>query len=314
VSVLVYLFPPLFGEGFLFLREIIKGNGEVLANNSFFYGSTDRTFLFLGFMLMILFFKVIAMAFTTGSGGVGGIFAATLFMGGVTGFFLARLLNVWFGLEFSETNFALAGMAGVMSGVMHAPLTAIFLIAEITGGYKLFIPLMITATLAYLLNKYFQSHSIYTKHLAEKGELLTHDKDKAALTQMNSSKLIETNFITVPENGTLRHIIDAISQSSRNIFPVLNKEGYYLGVVLLNDERDMMFKPELYDEVKIEEIMRPSKHRIQLGDSMESVVQKFRISENYNIVVLNKGKYVGFLSRANVFSAYRKVLKNMSEE
>jgi len=314
VSALIYFFPPLFGEGFLFLTEIIQGNGDALANNSFFYNYANQTYLFLFFILLILFFKVIAMAFTTGSGGVGGIFAPSLFMGGITGFFLARLLNTAFGLEISETNFALAGMAGVMAGVMHAPLTAIFLIAEITGGYKLFVPLMITATLAYLFNKYFQSRSIYTQDLAEKGELLTHDKDKAALSQLSIDNLIENGFVSVPKNGTLRHVVNAITQSSRNIFPVVDDEGYYLGLVFLNDIRDIIFKPELYDKIKVSDIFHRSDFEIQIDDTMESVAQKFRISEHYNIVVLDQGKYVGFLSRANVFSAYRKILSDMSEE
>jgi CIC family chloride channel protein len=314
VSALIYFFPPLFGEGFLFLTEIIQGNGDALANNSFFYGYTGHTYLVLGFILLILFFKVIAMAFTVGSGGVGGIFAPSLFMGGVTGFFLARLLNTAFGLEISEINFALAGMAGMMAGVMHAPLTGIFLIAEITGGYKLFVPLMITATLAYLLNKYFQPHSIYTQALAEKGELLTHDKDKAALSQLSIDSLIETNFVSAPENGTLRNVVDVITQSDRNIFPVVDDENYYLGVVFLNDIRDIIFKPELYDQVNVLDIMHRPDVEIQIGDSMENVAQKFRVSEHYNIVVLDQGKYVGFLSRANVFSAYRKVLREMSED
>ncbi|MDR1950819.1 MAG: chloride channel protein [Bacteroidales bacterium] len=314
VSALVYFFPPLFGEGFLFLTEIIQGNGDALANNSFFYKYTDQTYLFLGFILLILFFKVVAMAFTVSSGGVGGIFAPSLFMGGVTGFFLARLLNTTFGLEISEANFALAGMAGMMGGVMHAPLTAIFLIAEITGGYKLFVPLMITATLAYLLNKYFQPHSIYTQALAEKGELLTHDKDKAALSQLDINSLIETNFVSVPENGTLRNVVDAITLSDRTIFPVVDDEDYYLGFVPLNDIRDIIFKPALYDQIKVLDIIHRPHLEIQIDDTMESVAQKFRISEQYNIVVLDNGKYVGFLSRANVFSAYRKIMSDMSEE
>jgi CIC family chloride channel protein len=314
VSVLVYFFPPLFGEGFLFLTEIINGNGDALANNSFFYNSSDRTYLFLGFILLILFFKIIAMSFTTGSGGVGGIFAPSLFMGGVTGFFLARLLNTTFGLDISEANFALAGMAGMMGGVMHAPLTAIFLIAEITGGYKLFVPLMITATLGYLLNKYFQPHSIYTQALAEKGELVTHDNDKAALLHLNIEDLIEKDFIPIPENGTLRNVVDAITLSNRNIFPVIDQDGYYLGMVSLNDIRDIMFKPDLYSIIKVIDLIQRPDFDVEISDSMESIAQKFRVSEHYNLVVLDHGKYIGFLSRANVFSAYRKILSDMSEE
>ena len=314
VSGLIFLFPPLFGEGFVFLTEILNGNGEALANNSFFFNHTDRVYLFLGFVVLILFFKIVAMSFTTGSGGVGGIFAPSLFMGGITGFLVARFLNVVFGLEISEATFALAGMAGMMGGVMHAPLTAIFLIAEITGGYKLFVPLMITATLGYLINKYFQSHSIYTQALAKSGELLTHDKDKAALLQLNIDNLIETDFVSVPEKGTLRNVVNAITLSNRSIFPVVDQEGYYLGIVALNEIREIMFKSELYDNTKVLDLLSRPDVEIELGDSTESVAQKFRCSEHYNIVVLDQGKYVGFLSRANVFSAYRKMVSDMSEE
>lgn len=314
VSALIYFFPPLFGEGFLFLTEIINGNGDTLANNSFFYDYANQPIWLLLFVLLILFFKVVVMSFTTGSGGVGGTFAPSLFMGGVTGFFLARLLNTAFDLNISESNFALAGMAGMMGGVMHAPLTAIFLIAEITGGYKLFIPLMITATLAYLINKYFQPHSIYAQPLAEKGELLTHHKDKAALTQLKINDLIETNFITVPEHGTLKNIVEAITKSNRNIFPVVDQAGNYLGRVLLDEVRNIMFKTELYNQIKILDIMHRPESEIQINDSMESVARKFRLSEHYNIVVLENGKYIGFLSRANVFSEYRKILREMSDE
>jgi CIC family chloride channel protein len=314
VSALIYFFPPLFGEGFLYLTDIIQGNGDALANHSFFYDYVDQTYLFLLFLLLILFFKVIAMSFTTASGGVGGIFAPSLFMGGVIGFFLARLLNTAFGLSLPEGNFALAGMAGMMGGVMHAPLTAIFLIAEITGGYKLFVPLMITATLAYWLNKYFQPHSIYTQQLAERGELMTHDKDKAALSLLDIHDLIETNFLTLPEKGTLKDVVEAITHSSRNLFPVVDVEGRYLGRVLLDEVRTIMFKPELYDKTRIVDIMHRPEIEIQIQDSMRSVAKKFRLSDHYNIVVLDNGKYVGFLSRANVFSEYRKILKDLSED
>jgi CIC family chloride channel protein len=173
---------------------------------------------------------------------------------------------------------------------------------------------MITATLAYLLNKYFQPHSIYTQALAEKGELLTHDKDKAALLQLSIDNLIETDFISVSENGKLRDVVDAITQSNRNVFPVVSNEGYYFGVVFLNDIRDIIFKPEQYDKTNILSIMYRADIEIEIGESMESIAQKFRVSEDYNIVVLDKGKYIGFLSRANVFSAYRKILRDMSEE
>ncbi|MDP2423351.1 MAG: chloride channel protein, partial [Bacteroidales bacterium] len=232
---LIYLFPPLFGEGYMALKSILTGNGADLTNNSFFYAIRHDYWLFPGFLILILILKVVAMATTTGSGGIGGIFAPSLFMGGVSGFFVARMLNKLSFIDVPESNFTLAGMAGVMAGVMHAPLTAIFLIAEITSGYELFIPLIITATMSYITIMYFEPHSIYTKRLARRGELITHDKDKSALSMLKVDKLIETNFLTIELNATLGDLVKVIEQSERNVFPVIDRNDIFCGVVFLND-------------------------------------------------------------------------------
>jgi CIC family chloride channel protein len=314
VSVLIFLFPPLFGEGYVSLKQLLTGTGDSLASGSIFYGIQDNAWLFTGFIFLILLLKVIAMSLTTGAGGVGGVFAPSLFVGGLSGFFFARAINVSGFFQVPETNFALAGMAGVMAGVMHAPLTAIFLIAEITGGYDFFIPLMVTATIGYMTNSRFEPHGVYSKRLAEKGDLTTHNKDKAILSRMKIDELIEKNFNTVEPNDYLGSLVKEISKSERNVFPVVDRQGRFFGVVFLNDIRHIIFKHELYGKVLVKELMYMPDPLVELGESMESVAQKFHDSNHYNLPVLDKGNYIGFVSRANVFSAYREMLKETSED
>lgn len=314
LSILIFLFPPLYGEGFNFLADIFQGHSESLFNNSFFYSFRDQAWMFLFFLLLIVFLKVIAMSLTNGSGGVGGVFAPSMFIGGILGLFVARSLNVIFGWDLPEANFALAGMAGLMAGVMHAPLTAIFLVAEITGGYQFFIPLMIVASSAYLINNYFNPHSIYTKKLALKGELFTHNKDTVVLSMMNMDKLIESNFISMKPEQNLGDLVQAISSSRRNIFPVVGENKHYFGVVFLDDVRTLIFKPELYDKVYIKDLMFTPEPSVDIHENMDQIAQKFLQITDYNIVVLDGDKYVGFLSRANVFSNYRKRVKEISND
>lgn len=314
VSILIFFFPPLFGEGFTTLTDIISGNSSNMVNNSFFYVYKDSFWTFLGFLILILFFKVIAMSFTNGSGGVGGVFAPSLFMGGVAGAFISRFFNGVFHTQLPESNFALAGMAGVMAGVMHAPLTAIFLIAEITGGYQLFIPLIITATISFLTHYYFEKYSVYTKKLAESGDLITHHKDRAALTMMSLGNLIEKDFYILHDHESLRDIVKGVSASNRNIFPVLDKDENFAGLVLLNDVRNIMFDRDLYDKVKVKDLMIHPESTIQEDEDMETVVNKFKHSDNYNIIVLQGRKFSGVVSRANLFSSYRKHIQDFSAE
>jgi CIC family chloride channel protein len=212
------------------------------------------------------------------------------------------------------TSFALVGMAGVMAGVMHSPLTAIFLIAEITGGYELFIPLIITSTISFLTINYFEPHSIYTKRLALKGELMTHHKDKAALSLLRVNKLIESNFLTVDENATLGELVKIIAKSERNVFPVIDKERNFKGVVFINEIRDIVFKPEIYDKVHVSELMFMPDVAVHPDESMERVATKFHKSGHYNIPVVKDGKYIGFVSRARVFSKYRELIKEFSDD
>ncbi|MHC1706344.1 MAG: chloride channel protein [Bacteroidales bacterium] len=314
LSVMVFLFPPLFGEGYVSLHELLSGNGKELFSGSFFAEMSVDGWPFVLMILLIVLLKVVAMSVTTGAGGVGGVFAPTLFVGGMTGFFMVSVFK-FVGLgDLSAKNFSLVGMAGMMAGVMHAPLTAIFLIAEMTDGYGLFIPLMITATIAFITISYFEPHSVYAKALAEKGQLPSRNKDKATLAQMKIDDLIETNFNTVRLRDYLGDLVREVSRSQRNVFPVVDKENNFYGVVFINDVRQMLFKQELYGKVLVKDLMYMPDTLVEMGESMEEVAQKFHDTEHYNLPVLQNGKYIGFISRANLFSAYREKMKETSEE
>ncbi|MBL7905732.1 MAG: chloride channel protein [Bacteroidales bacterium] len=314
LSLLIFFFPPLFGEGYEVLTDILNNRGDNIVNESLFYSLKNESWVFISFLVLVLFFKVIAMALTTAGGGVGGIFAPSLFMGGVTGFFTARLINTLGFVKLPESNFALAGMAGVMAAVMHAPLTAIFLIAEITGGYEFFIPLIITSTIAYLTINFYEPHSIYTKRLAMRGELITHDKDKAALARLSITRLIETNFLTIGPDATLGELVKVIARSERNVFPVTDEENNFLGVVFINEIRNIMFNHELYNNTYVRNLMFMPEPLVNISETMEDVAQKFGECAHYNLPVLDQGKYVGFVSRANVFSAYRNRVREASQD
>lgn len=313
-SLLVFLFPPLFGEGYETLNNLLLGNGLRVFDGSIFASMGNNHFLLLLFLLLILIFKVVAMAATTSGGGVGGVFAPSLFMGGITGFFLSKAVNFFMNDRLPENNFALAGMAGVMAAVMHAPLTAIFLIAEITGGYQFFVPLMITSIIAYLTIIPFEPHSIYTKRLAETGELITHDKDKAVLSRLSIEKLIEKNFLTTGPDVSLGEFVKVVARSQRNVFPVIDEEHNFLGVIFINDIRHIIFEHDQYEQVFIRNLMYMPDTLVEQDATMEDVAQKFAETSHYNLPVLNNGKYVGFVSRANVFSAYRKLVKDFSND
>ena len=313
LGLLIYIFPALYGEGYEFIFELVNGEPDGLINSSLFgeFGSVTYFLLFLG---LIMIFKVVAMALTGGSGGVGGIFAPSLFMGSVSGMFFGRLINQLPWINVPEKNMALVGMAGVMAGVMHAPLTGIFLIAESTGSYELFTPLIFTAVIAYLTIMLFEPHGIYTKRLAERGELMTHHKDRNVLQMMKVNNLIEKNFRTVNVNGTMRDFTKEVAQSKRNIFPVVDDENNFHGLIFINDIRNIIFNTELWDETLISDLMYMPEVVVNPEESMESVAQKFQESEDYNLPVIKDGKYVGFVSRAQVFMTYRRLLKEFSDE
>ncbi|MDR2911404.1 MAG: chloride channel protein [Bacteroidales bacterium] len=314
IGILVFLFPPLRGEGYTSIISIFNGNGTDLFSNSLFAGLKDNKYIILLMLTGILLFKVVAMAATTASGGIGGIFAPTLFMGTVAGYFMAKVLNTFYNIGLPEDNFSLAGMAGMMTAVMHAPLTGIFLTAEITGGYDLFVPLLVTSTVAYVTIMRFEPHSIYTKQLAQRGQLITHNKDKAALRLMDVKQLIETDFEILTPDALLKDLVNAISRSSRNLFPVVDNEGNLRGMVKLSDIRGIIFETELYETVRIKDLMYMPEHFISPSDSMEKVAEKFETSGRYNLAVIENGKYLGFISRAVAFSKYRKTLEHFSND
>lgn len=313
LSIVMFFIPPLYGEGYDTLNALLNGNPGELSHGSLFAGIADNLWLFALFLGLIVVFKVLATALTTGSGGVGGIFAPTLFMGGVSGYLLAKVVNVFDFVNVSERNFALVGMAGMMAGVMHAPLTAVFLIAEITGGYDLFIPLLITSTIAFITIMYFEHHSIYHMRLAERKELITHHKDQAILTLIDMGKVIEKDFEVVAPNTKLRGLIDAIARSKRNIFPVVDNK-ILVGIVLLDDIRHVIFNSELYDTTSVRDLMFLPPTFVEPDEPMDEVMQKFEETESWNLPVLRRGEYIGFLSKSKLFSVYRNWLIDISDD
>lgn len=313
LGLLIFLLPSLYGEGYEFLELLINNKVDGLVNEDIISASSNtvQIIIFLG---LIVLFKVVAMAVTNGSGGVGGIFAPSLFVGGVLGLLYARFINLFATSGIPEKNMALVGMAGVMAGVMHAPLTGIFLIAEITGGYELFTPLIITATISYLTIMYFEPHSIYTKKLAARGELFTHHKDKSVLQMMNVVSHLETNFKTIDKESNLGELVKVIANSERNIIPVIDDENNFYGLVFVNDIRNIIFNQELYNKIQVADIMYMPDPIVNINESMEDVAHKFQETSNYNLPVISDGKYLGFVSRARIFSTYQKLLREFSEE
>lgn len=314
LGILIFLLPPLYGEGYDTLNILLNGDAGELIKNTFFFPYKDHFWALVIFLALVLFFKVFAVTATTGGGGIGGVFAPSLFIGGISGFLLSKLLNLFSFIHVSERNFALAGMAGAMAGIMHAPLTAIFLIAEITGGYALIIPLIITSMFSYITVMYFEPHSIYTKELARKGELITHHKDKAILTLLDIDTIIETDFKTVSPHDTLGEFVKVIAKSKRNMFPVTNKDNMLVGIVLLDNIRHIIFNTDIYSSTYVRDLMTMPPTVVSPNEPMEIIMQKFEENNVWNLPVINNGKYVGFLSKSKIFSVYRRWLVDISEE
>ncbi|MBN2480895.1 MAG: chloride channel protein [Bacteroidales bacterium] len=314
LGVLILVFPPLYGEGYDIINNFLYGNIYAVTQGSLVYGHESGFIILIVFLLLILFFKPFAMTATTGSGGVGGIFAPTMFMGGFTGYVVAKIAGLFNFISIPDVNLILAGMAGLMAGVMHAPLTAIFLIAEVTGGYSLFMPLMITATISYITIRYFEPHSIYTHRLARRGELITHNKDKAVLTLLEMDRVIEKDFLPVSPDDSLGKLTKIISKSNRNLFPVIKGNNMLVGIVLLDDIRHIIFNADMYNRVFVRDLMHPPPAHISPGESMHEVVKKFEDHEAWNLPVINNGEYIGFMSRSKLFSYYRNWLIEISDE
>lgn len=313
LGVLIFVFPPLYGEGYEGFMSLMHGNAHELFNNSLFYQFREIDWVIIAFVVATMFFKVIAMASTNAAGGVGGTFAPSLFVGAFTGATLALVCRTVFGLDVSLVSFTLVGMAGVMSGVMNAPLTSIFLIAELSSGYGLFIPLMITACIAFAVDYYLEPDSIYTKHLRRRGELLTHDKDQSVFVFLKLDDLMETDFLRIKEHMTLGDIVHIISTARRNIFPVIDNFGRLLGVVQLDDLREDMFKPEKYGTL-ISEYMIPPPDRILEHEAIQGVMEKFDDKHTWMLPVVDKNnRYLGFISKSRILNAYREQLVKIQQ-
>ncbi len=317
LSILIFLFPPLYGEGYDTIDLLLNGAGNAdwntVMGHSFFYGHGN---LLLVYLLLIIVFKVFASAATNGGGGCGGIFAPSLYLGCIAGFVFSRFNNGISSTAYlPEKNFALMGMAGVMSGVMHAPLTGVFLIAELTGGYDLFLPLIIVSVSSYLTILAFEPHSIYSMRLAKKGELLTLHKDKAVLTLMKMENVVERDFVEVHPDMDLARLVTAISSSRRNIFPVTDAEGQLLGIVSIDSIRNIMFRQELYHRFTVGQLMTAVPARLFDTDNMEQVMAAFDKAKVWNLPVVNGvGKYLGFVSKSKILNAYRDVVVHFSDE
>ena len=316
LGLLIFLFPPLFGEGYEHLHELLNGGTIDLEGQTILAFFLRKAWLVPVFFLLVLLLKVFSMSFTNAGGGVGGTFGPTLFIGAVAGFVLSRTINLIAGPGFvPEQNFVLVGMAGLMAGVMQAPMTAIFLIADMTGGYDLLIPLIISSTISYAFSKVVAPYSIYTKRIAKKGELLTHDSDQAVLTLLKTGELIESDFCTVRIDATLGELVEVVAESKRNIFPVVDSRHHFQGFVSLEDIRREMFKKEQYDTTHVYNYMKSAPAYVYVDEKMDSVMKKFEQTEAWNLPVVEKDRtYVGFVSKSKIFSAYRDQLKQVSHD
>lgn len=316
IAGLVFLFPPLYGEGYEAINSLLEGNVSAVVNGTIFYVDRNEVWFLVLFIAAVIMMKAFATSATNGAGGVGGTFAPSLFVGALTGFLFAFVVNnLDLGITLSQKNFTLMGMAGVMSGVLHAPLMAIFLTAEMTGGYDLFLPLLIVSALAYITIQFFLPYSIYTMRLAKAGDLMTHQKDKAVLTLLKIDNVIENDFKEVHPEMSLKQMVDVISVSNRNLFPVTDDKGLLKGVVLLDDIRNIMFRTDLYHKMHVSRFMAAVPDVIQLNMPMDKVMEIFDKTNAWNLpVVDNEGKYIGFVSKSKIFNSYRHVLRHFTED
>lgn len=312
LGVLVFIFPALYGEGYEVINEALSGNYTYVNDFSFFNEFQGTHYLII-FLILVILFKVVATSVTFGAGGVGGIFAPTLFIGANTGLVFAIGAQL-LGYDVTVANFVLVAMAGAISGNLQAPLTAIFLIAEITGGYQLFVPLMLVATISYLTTRLFTKNSVYTIQLARRGHLMTHHTDNNIIKLLDLNDLIEKNFVPVNIDQDLGDLVQVITNSNRNVFPVIDDDKKLKGIITMPDIRKIIFKPELYKTTKVADLMFIPDIIIEADEPMAEIVQKFRNTGIYNLPVVQNGTYIGFISRANIFSSYRKLLQDFSAE
>ncbi|MCK0161034.1 chloride channel protein [Allomuricauda sp. F6463D] len=316
IGIMLYAIPPLYGEGFTFINSLLDGNHLKALGSTPFDNYTHNIWVVIALLFGITIFKAIAMTTTIAAGGAGGVFIPTMVMGSALGNVVAKVINnLGLGFSVSESNFTLIGMSGLIAGVIHAPLTAIFLIAEITGGYELFVPLMITAAISYLITKNALDYTIYTKELAKIGALLSHNKDQMVLGLMELDDVIEKNFMPVHPKMSLGEMLhQSVSKSKRNLFPVLDDDSKLIGIIVLDDIRPMMFDTEIYDTVFVKNLMHaPPEVIFYETDNMKQVMKKFQDSGAWNLPVIKDGKYEGFISKSKLLTAYRRKLINYSQ-
>lgn len=311
IGIMLYAIPPLYGEGLGFINQLLAGQDLQALGSTPFDAYTGNIWVVIALLFGITLFKAIAMTTTFAAGGAGGVFIPTMVMGSALGNVVGKLINnLGIGAQVSESNFTLIGMAGLIAGVIHAPLTAIFLIAEVTGGHTLIVPLMITAAISYLITRNALDYTIYTKELAKIGALLTHNKDEMVLGMMEMQEVIEDDFVPVHPRWTLGEMLHGpVSRSTRNIFPVLDEENKLLGIILMDDIRPIMFDRSLYGTTRVDSLMHAPPELIFYGqDSMRTVMKKFQHSGAWNLPVIKEGRYAGFISKSKLLTAYRKKL------
>jgi len=313
LGLVIFLFPPLYGEGYLIIKAIFAENFSTLMQTNLNLELTNYHWFFYFFFVSLLLLKAFATSITISCGGVGGIIAPSLFTGAIAGMLFSHSLNL-LGLNTSESNFALVGMAGVLSGVLHAPLTGIFLIAETTKGYELIVPIMLTSTISFVTVKIFEPNSIFTLQLAKSGDLITHHKDKAVLTFMKLKSVIETDFTTIDVDSNLGDLVKHISKSSRNIFPVIDEDGILNGIILMDNIREIMFDRDMYDTTKVSNLMILPPSYINYKYTMKDVIEKFESTGAWNLPVIDNARYIGMVSKSKLFSAYRNLLLEISDE
>lgn len=314
LAALIFLFPPLYGEGYSTITSLLEGDLSGVLSDTVFNSEANAVWAIALFIAAVMLLKAFATSATNGAGGVGGTFAPSLFVGALAGFLFAFILNEYFDLSLSVKNFTLMGMAGVMAGVMHAPLMAIFLTAEMTGGYNLFLPLLIVSTLSYMVIRFFEPYSIYAMRLAKQGDLLTHEKDKAVLTLLKVDRVIERDFKEVRPDMNLKEMVDVVATSNRNLFPVTESDGSLVGVVLLDDIRNIMFRPDLYKKMHVRRFMSMPPARIEIGMPMDHVMELFDKTHAWNLPVVDNGRYVGFVSKSKIFNSYRRLLRHYTDD
>ncbi len=315
VGILIFIFPPLFGEGYIGLQHLMSNSPSNITNNSFFFSFENTDYFLIIFLIAVLFIKVIASSLTTSSGGIGGVFAPALFTGGILGFVFAKIINLFNWVRISEHNFMLVGMAGVMAGIMHAPMTSIFLIAEITGGYSLLFPLIIATSVSYLVKYKFDKDSVYTYNLKKQNQMITHNKDKEAIRRMNIYELIESDFTRIPLTMPLSRLVkEIIPGSSKNLFVVENVEGNFIGIILLDEIMDILFNKEKYERLKVMDVVTQPPATLSLTDPNETIFELFDKTNSWYLPVIDNHKYIGMLSKSKLLQKYRKLIVDFSED